>query len=127
MSSQVGGSSQEIVQARFQEVGRVLHETYGDNGIITVTARDQRDKDVTANIINQPTLEGEFKCGENVVIDPKRRMMDIDASKNTFGPTNMQMDGPGGSKIENTHQAQEITDSKNGKGAGPVNQARLVL
>lgn len=85
---------------------------HGDTGIITVTSHNRGDMDVTINISNMPILDGENKYRENIVIDPKRRRVDIGGIKNNIGPISMQMDGPGSSITKNIGQTQELNDPK---------------
>ncbi|XP_074336841.1 uncharacterized protein LOC141674013 [Apium graveolens] len=95
-STQTGGSNQEITKAKFQEMDGVVHEMHGDNGILTVAARNQGDVNAVTNIATTPILEEVFKYGERVVIDPKRRRVDIEGNKNNIGPIHIQTDGPEG-------------------------------
>lgn len=92
-SAQEGNSNQERNKARFHEVDRTMYDMKGDNGMITVTSRNQGDMTEKINISNLSVLEGGIKNGENIVIDPKRRRVEKDGGIKDNGPVNMQTDG----------------------------------
>lgn len=97
-----------MMQARFMEVDGVVSEIQGENGAITVTPKNQEINVDDNNISNQleENEEGDKVENTTVIIDPKRRRMELDMGVTYSGPG--EIDGP-----------------KNLREAGPGMQARL--
>lgn len=108
------------VQARFTETAGVVHENSGDNGTVVITPRNQ---DTTYKEKENSNLGGTLE-NENMLIDTKRKRMDVQTHKLGPGPTHMQLDGP---QLNIGVNQTDSEEPKNLQGAGPGHQARLVL
>lgn len=90
--------------AKFQGYDSAVTVNQGDNGTITVTTRNQEEKDKGRENLND-NEEGNI-YGDNVVIlDPKRRRMEIENTTKDNGPINMQTDGLGESEQTNSNRS----------------------
>lgn len=79
-------SSGEKNQPRFEEVAGIMQEKNGDDGVVTITPRNQE-------LLTKSNLSGNLD-NVNVVVDPKRRRVELNQEQSNHGPINMIMDGP---------------------------------
>lgn len=119
--SAVGG--RDKVEARFMEVDGGLAEIGGDFSRIRILEKKNQEGGIIENSnlnVNVDILEGKDFEKETILFDPKRRRMDN-------GDKMMKNISDNTTELEiNTTTGLELNNGpKNGREAGPVNQARL--
>lgn len=107
-------------KARFEEIEGVVREMDGDKGTVMITARYQEENE---DSITNSNISGN-QDKSNVVIDTKRKRVDLDQRLENSGPANMITDGPLESTTDNSNA---INVSKNLNGVGSGYQAHRVL
>lgn len=106
--------------ARFEEIAGIMREKGGDTGTVVVIARNQETRKETNTASD---LSGNLE-NLNVIVDPKRRRMEINQNTVDHGPTSMNTDGPKEGQNDNS---SEINVSKNLYGVGSGYQAHREL
>lgn len=118
--SQAAGNGREDNVARFTEVTGIVCEDRGDTGAVVITPINQETRYMVTDNLNSDEVEDT----PNIVVEPKRKRVEIGNVNINGGPTNMQTNGLG-NNMENTLIG--TTSSKNVYGAGSGNQARREL
>lgn len=119
------GADREDIGTRFQEIDGTVSEYYGDQGEITVMAKNQERQIISKGNSNMADLENEGNKETNVAFDNKRRRMEEIEKINEDGPSNMLTDGP--VHVGENEKNQEESIPKNLQMAGSGLQARLGL
>ncbi|XP_074336615.1 uncharacterized protein LOC141673774 [Apium graveolens] len=111
-----GGQSSSNVEkemARFEERDEIIHEKDGDYGAVIVTPRNQEINEGVQINLNS-------KDNDRVILEPKRKRMEINQEENNNGPENMITDGL---SIQNMDNLENGNISKNLIGVGSGLQA----
>lgn len=106
--------------ARFTESAGIVREKEADKGTVVVTARHQEQTDMERDHLNL----GRNPEESNVVLEAKRKRIELVPQQLDRGPIEMQTDGP---QSNNKDSGLGLNESKNLHGAGSGFQARRVL
>lgn len=118
----VTGNDKVDDKEKFKENRSSVAENMGDNGMITITAKNQEKKDIGGHFSNETTVHQEIIVGEKIITDPKRCRTEKEIILEENGPINMQTDG-----LSQPEENRMLLWSKNLNGAGSENQARRGL